>query len=55
MDTCNICNNDFKESTDSIVYCEFKEGFVHLGCCIDACSQNKMPCTHALAFYDKVS
>jgi hypothetical protein len=51
---CRICSNNFHQSADSIVLCEFKTGFVHLGCCIDNCSMNKKPCGHSLAVYDKI-
>ncbi|MFH1511686.1 MAG: hypothetical protein ABIF10_08405 [Candidatus Woesearchaeota archaeon] len=51
---CKLCSNNFHESSDSLVLCEHKVGFVHLGCCIDGCSWNKQPCKHSLAVYDKI-
>lgn len=52
--SCNICNSEFQNSPDSIVLCGFKEGVVHLGCCINNCSNDNKPCEHALSIYDKL-
>ncbi len=52
---CNICDDEFQNSPDSIVLCKFKEGVVHLGCCINNCSMDNKPCEHALAIYDKLN
>lgn len=54
MTNCKICTNNFQQSPDSLVLCQHKEGFVHLGCCIDNCSWDKKPCTHSVAVYDKL-
>jgi hypothetical protein len=51
---CNICHGEFKNSPDSIILCGFKDGPVHLGCCIHNCSYDNKPCQHALATYDKL-
>ena len=51
---CKICKGDFKTSLDLIILCEYKGGAVHLGCCINNCSQNKAPCKHSLGMYDKI-
>ena len=32
---CKLCKGEFKESPDAVILCDFKEGPVHLGCCID--------------------
>ena len=52
--SCNICSGEFKGSPDSIVLCDFKDGMVHLGCCINNCSMDKKPCKHAIAVYEKL-
>jgi len=51
---CNICNGEFQNSQDSIILCKFKDGVVHLGCCINNCSMDNKPCEHALATYEKL-
>ncbi|MFH0978119.1 MAG: hypothetical protein V1837_02335 [Candidatus Woesearchaeota archaeon] len=51
---CNICNGVFNNSPDSLVLCDFKDGIVHLGCCVDNCSIDKKPCKHAVSVYDKL-
>jgi len=54
MINCMICNGQFDASPDSIVLCEYKAGFVHMGCCIDKCSMSRSPCVNAKAIYNKV-
>jgi hypothetical protein len=54
MITCNICNMPFETSPDSIVLCKHKNGAVHLGCCLDRCSQNRAICIHSMAVYQKL-
>ncbi|HZX44822.1 MAG TPA: hypothetical protein VFF28_04020 [Candidatus Nanoarchaeia archaeon] len=51
---CNICNGDFEKSPDSVVLCKFKEGMVHLGCCVNNCSWDRKVCSNASAVYDKI-
>lgn len=53
MVKCKVCEGDFKSSPDSVILCEHKDGAVHLGCCINDCSKNKMPCDHSCGLYDK--
>ncbi|MBR9705799.1 hypothetical protein GOV14_02070 [Candidatus Pacearchaeota archaeon] len=52
--SCNICSGEFQSSPDSVVLCGFKDGLVHLGCCINDCSGDNKPCEHAIAMYDKL-
>ncbi|MFH1711040.1 MAG: hypothetical protein ABH840_01895 [Nanoarchaeota archaeon] len=52
--SCNICSGAFQNSPDSVVLCAFKDGVIHLGCCIHNCSQDNRPCKHSLAIYDKL-
>jgi len=54
MVDCKICNSDFRHSPDSIVICDYHQGIVHLGCCIDKCSWDKKPCVHCHGVYDKL-
>ena len=51
---CRLCSGHFDNSPDSIVLCNFKNGPVHLGCCINNCSWDNKPCHHALAVYEKL-
>ena len=51
---CRICCGEFKNSPDSVLICNFREGVVHLGCCIDKCSWSKEPCLHCQAVYQKL-
>jgi len=51
---CKICNGEFKNSPDSILLCEHKQGAVHLGCCLNNCSWNKQPCQHSIGTYEKI-
>ncbi|MFQ5474493.1 MAG: hypothetical protein ACE5DM_01525 [Candidatus Nanoarchaeia archaeon] len=53
MMTCKICAGQFDMSPDSRVLCENKDGVVHVGCCVDHCSQDGKPCRHALSKYEK--
>jgi hypothetical protein len=53
MDSCKICSNNFQDSPDKLVLCEYKEGFVHLGCCTDRCSIDGKPCVHCVAQFTK--
>lgn len=53
MVKCKICSGQFDTSPDSIILCKYKEGVVHLGCCINNCSMNREICEHALGKYDK--
>jgi len=53
MVVCNICSGQFDTSPDSIVLCGYKEGAVHLGCCMYNCSMSREICEHALGKYDK--
>jgi len=55
MDKCKICDREFATSQDdAIILCEYKGGFVHLGCCINNCSLNKEPCKHCKGLYEKI-
>lgn len=53
MEICKICSGDFENSPDQIILCEYKAGFVHLGCCINNCSMDKNPCIHCKSKYTK--
>ncbi|HIJ13955.1 hypothetical protein J4399_02625 [Candidatus Woesearchaeota archaeon] len=53
MDSCKICSGAFQDSPDQLILCEHKEGFVHLGCCIDRCSMDGKPCEHSKGQYKK--
>jgi hypothetical protein len=52
--SCRICSGNFDLSPDSIILCKYKEGIVHLGCCVNNCSWNKQPCDNSLGCYDKI-
>lgn len=51
---CRICSNEMHNSPDPLILCSHKGGNVHLGCCINLCSQDKKPCCHALSVYEKL-
>ena len=53
MVECKICNGQFDTSPDSIVLCKHKGGAVHLGCCVNNCSEDNQPCEHTAGVYDK--
>jgi hypothetical protein len=51
---CRICKNGFGSYPETLLLCKHKEGFVHLGCCLDLCSWKRQPCDHAIATYDRL-
>jgi hypothetical protein len=53
MVTCKICGGSFKDGDDSVVMCAHHGGAVHMGCCIDNCSGDGMPCEHSHGVYEK--
>ncbi|MFH1126775.1 MAG: hypothetical protein ABIG84_05450 [archaeon] len=52
---CKICNDKLHQGSKNLVLCEHKQGFVHLGCCSNNCSQHGAPCSHAIADYRKTT
>lgn len=53
MVKCMMCGGDFKESPDNLVMCGHHRGPVHMGCCVNNCSGQKMPCEHSQAVFKK--
>jgi hypothetical protein len=51
---CKICGTKFGAGNDSVVLCNNKGGFAHLGCCCDLCSWNHKPCEHSMGVYSKL-
>ena len=51
---CKVCTGKFRDSPDSLILCKHHDGMVHLGCCINDCSEHKAPCDHCSGVYDKL-
>jgi hypothetical protein len=52
--SCKICTVPFTNQNDTILLCNHKQGFVHMGCCTDLCSQSHSPCQHKVAVFRNV-
>ncbi|NTV23558.1 MAG: hypothetical protein HGA85_04245 [Nanoarchaeota archaeon] len=48
---CKICSVPFTSVNKTIYLCNYKEGFVHDGCCHDRCSLDGKPCQNRTATF----
>ncbi|MFH1916271.1 MAG: hypothetical protein ABIJ21_03325 [Nanoarchaeota archaeon] len=51
--TCKVCTVPFTNDNQEVLLCGHHEGFVHVGCCTDVCSQHGTPCEHHVATFVK--